>query len=246
MYRWLYTIIKQFLFSNSKYGGYSWEFLVGVCRPVLQSWPKKNGQNLYPFSDKNRKNRTLWCSTYLYGLYKAVPPPGSIYESSFPSLFFCIWLIQCLHFSNQTRCTFSFQININAAFQDQWNPNFKIIFKAKWPDTHLIIPYHWNRKGSKRDDITSCCIRCFFFCLYNHWYLASSLFEFPQLQTWIGHKDSYVLPPLGELAAHCFSLGLGRYIMHGRKPTGIQRKSLTNKQLKEIAFKFFEFPQAIF
>ena len=36
---------------------------------------RQNGQSLYPFSDQKwRKNHTLWGGTYLYGLYKGVPP----------------------------------------------------------------------------------------------------------------------------------------------------------------------------
>ena len=79
-------------------GGYSREFLVGVCRPVLQiltqsqtkqchlytpAAPSKTIPNSRPkwakripvFRPKRRKNPTRWGGTYLYSLYKGVPPP---------------------------------------------------------------------------------------------------------------------------------------------------------------------------
>ena len=40
--------------------------------------PDQNKQSLYPFSDQNvRKNPNLWGGTYLYGLYRGLPPGGS-------------------------------------------------------------------------------------------------------------------------------------------------------------------------
>ena len=41
--------------------------------------PDQNGQSLYPFSDqKGPKTPTRGVGTYLYGLYKGVPPPREI------------------------------------------------------------------------------------------------------------------------------------------------------------------------
>jgi len=36
----------------------------------------QNGHNLYPISNR-LKDHTLWRRTYLYSLYKGVPPPGN-------------------------------------------------------------------------------------------------------------------------------------------------------------------------
>ena len=59
-------------------GGYSWEFLVEMCRLVPQiiadSRPK--WEKCIPvFRPKRRKNPTRWGGTYLCGLCKGVPPP---------------------------------------------------------------------------------------------------------------------------------------------------------------------------
>ena len=37
--------------------------------------PDQNGQSIPIFRPKQRKKPTQWGGTYLYGLYKAVPPP---------------------------------------------------------------------------------------------------------------------------------------------------------------------------
>ena len=49
-------------------------FKTRVHKPYLIS--DQNGRNWYPISDQNGwKNHTFWHRTYLYSLYKGVPPP---------------------------------------------------------------------------------------------------------------------------------------------------------------------------
>ena len=51
------------------------QFKTRVHKPYPIS--DQNGRNWYPISDQNSlKKHTLWRSTYLYSLYKGLPPPG--------------------------------------------------------------------------------------------------------------------------------------------------------------------------
>ena len=50
------------------------QFKTRVHKPYPIS--DQNGRNWYPISDQNGwKNHTFWHRTYLYSLYKGVPPP---------------------------------------------------------------------------------------------------------------------------------------------------------------------------
>ena len=77
-------------------GRYSWEFSLGVCRPVLQILtrfqirsytprkpypiPDQNGQSVYPFSDQNgaQTHRPTPGAAYTYMAYMWEYPPGTL------------------------------------------------------------------------------------------------------------------------------------------------------------------------
>ena len=55
------SVFKNIRIRVGRGGGYSWEFLVGVCRPVLQIltlFQTKKCHFPHPFSDQTSKNHT--------------------------------------------------------------------------------------------------------------------------------------------------------------------------------------------
>ena len=66
--------------------------------PYLKDWighwfQTKMGKIYTRLRLKRRKNPTLWGGTYLYGLYKGVPPRGWVYGFSLHKIFVCIHMV---------------------------------------------------------------------------------------------------------------------------------------------------------